>query len=234
MWYLLFLIQESLPVDSGPVYKETLAGRFPVEPFNTFSNFLFLGVCIYFALRVYRRGSRQVFLAFCLPVLLLGFIGGTVYHATRSAEIWLYLDWVPIVTLCLACSFYFAWKAGKLLWQKIVLCALVLGLPLIFRSIPWPQNMQISLGYIGTALGVLLPIVLYAARTRFTHFYGVVAAVLSFGIAISFRIFDSSLAILPMGTHWLWHSFGAVAVFFIMNYVYKDQTTINESSTENL
>ncbi|MGA8854131.1 MAG: hypothetical protein WB492_08135, partial [Christiangramia sp.] len=85
-----FLI--SFPQDSGPIYQETLAGRLPVEPFNTYSNIFFLIIIIYFSLRVYRDYKNHRFLAWSLPVLFLGFIGGTVYHATRSHDIWMYMD----------------------------------------------------------------------------------------------------------------------------------------------
>jgi len=26
-----------------------------------------------------------------------------------------------------------------------------------------------------------------------------------------------------MGTHWLWHTFGGIAVFFLLYYIYKDE-----------
>jgi hemolysin III len=45
---------------------------------------------------------------------------------------------------------------------------------------------------------------------------------LSFGAAISFRISDQSLDFLAMGSHWLWHTFGAIAVFLVMQYVFMD------------
>lgn len=109
----MFAGLQTFPQDSGPIYQETIAGRFPVEPFNTISNFLFLLIILYFSRKVYANYKQHLFLAYCLPVLFIGFIGGTLYHATRSAEIWLLLDWVPIVLLCIATAIYFCFKIGK-------------------------------------------------------------------------------------------------------------------------
>ena len=45
---------------------------------------------------------------------------------------------------------------------------------------------------------------------------------LIFAVAIAFRTLDNIMIILPMGTHWLWHTFGGIAVFFLLYYVYMD------------
>ena len=47
-----------MPNDRGPIYLETLMGRFPVEPWNTFSNLLFLALIVFWFLRV--RGHVPV------------------------------------------------------------------------------------------------------------------------------------------------------------------------------
>ncbi|MGA8853534.1 MAG: hypothetical protein WB492_05080 [Christiangramia sp.] len=218
-----FLI--SFPQDSGPIYQETLAGRLPVEPFNTYSNIFFLIIIIYFSLKVYRDYQNHRFLAWSLPVLFLGLVGGTVYHATRSHDIWMYMDWLPIVILCLAVSVYYTIKL-KATWQKrLLLIFIVLFLVLGIRLIPLPQHLKTSVGYIGTVIGLLLPIITYFYTTKLHHWGLVLLAFLSFGLAISFRILDNFVDLLPLGTHWLWHIFGALSVFFLMNYIYKDKLT---------
>lgn len=213
----------SFPHDSGPIYQETIPGRFPVEPFNTYSNLFFLAIIIYFSLRVYKDVARHKFLAWCMPFLLLSYIGGTVYHATRSHDFWMYLDWLPIVVLCFAVSVYFtarirtSWK-GRL-WLILIVLFLVVGV----RLIPWPVRVHTSAGYIGTVLGLVLPIFVYMYTKHFKNWQYIVFGILSFGAAISFRVMDSFVHILPMGTHWLWHSFGALAVFLLVSYIYYDR-----------
>ncbi len=222
----------TIPRDSGPIYQETLAGRLPVEPFNTYSNILFLLIIIYFSLKVYKDYKNHRFLAWSLPVLFLGFIGGTVYHATRSHDIWMYMDWLPIVILCLAVSVYYAVKLRVSRKKRLLLILVILFLVFGVRLIPLSPHVKTSVGYIATVVGLLLPIITYFYTTKLHHWGYVLLAFLSFGLAISFRILDNFVYIIPMGTHWLWHIFGAVSVFFLMNYIYNDKLTPLEFSSD--
>ncbi|MGA9325536.1 MAG: hypothetical protein WBV47_05780 [Salegentibacter sp.] len=220
---LILLALAAFPNDSGPIYQETIAGRFPVEPYNTFSNFLFLAIVIYFSVKVYGNYRQQRFLAFSLPVIFLGFIGGTVYHATRSHPFWLYLDWVPIMLLCFAVSIYFILKVDLKKRKKAAMITVVLLLIFGTKFLPWSPKIENSAEYIGTSLGLLLPLVVYLIRTHFRFSKYIFLAFGSFGVAITFRTLDRFLYFLPMGTHWLWHSFGALAVFFLVKYIYLDK-----------
>ena len=215
----------SFPGDSGPIYQETIAGRIPVEPFNTYSNLIFLAIIIYFSLKVYRDYENHRFLAWSLPILFLGFIGGTVYHATRSHDVWMYMDWLPIVILCLAVSVYYTIKLKATWKRRLLLILAVVFLVFGLRMIPWPVSLKTSIGYIGTALGLLLPILTYFYTNRLHHWGYILMAFLSFGMAISFRVMDRFVEIFPMGSHWLWHCFGALSVFFLMKYIYEDKLT---------
>ncbi|WBL22182.1 ceramidase domain-containing protein [Zunongwangia sp. HRR-M8] len=213
------------PNDSGPIYRETVLGRFPVEPFNTLSNIFFIAIVIYFSYRVYRNYREQWFLSFALPVLFIGWLGGTIYHATRSHEIWLLMDWVPIVILCLSSSLYFASKASNKKRQVVGLMVLVLFLVIGIKFIPFKTHGE-NYGYITSAIGVILPIAIHVWQTKFKHAKFMAFAVLSFIVAISFRALDRYIHF-SMGTHWLWHSFGAFTVFFLMKYIYLDAKTSN-------
>ncbi len=220
----------SFPQDSGPIYQETVNGRFPIEPYNTYSNILFLGIIIYFAFKVYKDFKHHRFLAYCLPVLLLSYIGGTVYHATRSHDFWMYLDWLPIIFLCFGVSVYFTVKL-KTSWKgRFLLILIVLLLVVGVRLIPWAQNVKTSIGYVATAVGLLLPIFVYMYTQHLKHWDMILFAVLSFIAAISFRVMDGFIYIMPMGSHWLWHSFGALSVFFLMNYIYKDKLKLKSET----
>ena len=222
----------SFPQDSGPIYQETMAGRLPVEPFNTYSNIFFLIIIIYFSLRVYSDYKNHRFLAWSLPILFLGFIGGTVYHATRSHDVWMYMDWLPIVLLCLAVSVYYTIKLNASRKKRLLLILLVLFLVFGVRFIPLAPHVKTSVGYVATALGLLLPIITYFYTTKMHHWGYILLAFLSFGLAISFRILDNFVYIIPMGTHWLWHTFGALSVFFLMNYIYNEKLTPVKQSSD--
>lgn len=228
----LLLYLEPFPNDSGPIYQETLAGRLPVEPFNTFSNIFFLMIILYFSFKVYANYSKHRFLAWSLPVLFLGFIGGTVYHATRSHDIWMFMDWLPIVILCLSVSLYYIFQLHISKLAKVIFTLTVLFLVLGVQFVPLPQHENTSIGYIATAIGILLPIVTYLISNKSIFWSYVLLAFLSFGVAITFRVLDNIIYILPMGTHWLWHTFGALSVFFLMNFIYRDRLGVSTVSSE--
>ncbi len=212
------------PLDTGPIYRETLMGRFPVEPFNTFSNLVFLFAIVYFSIRVYPSIHKHRFLAFAIPILTIGYIGGTIYHATRSHEVWLLMDWMPIMILCLSVVFYFVFKLYETWVARLLALVIILGFSFGIRLVPMPAGLRISLGYIITSITILFPIIGYLIKTKGYNRNIVFLAFLCFGIAIIFRSIDTfkELAFLQMGTHWLWHFFGGISVFYLMKYIYED------------
>lgn len=216
------------PNDSGPIYKETIAGRFPVEPFNTGSNLIFLFIVVYFGIKMYKSPQKHPFLLWILPIIGIAFVGGTIYHATRSAEIWLLMDWVPIMVASLAGVIYFIIKWTDNWLQRIILAAIIIGAFFSLRALPLPLHLRLSFGYIITALAIATPIVGYLHKTKWHNASDVVYAFSIFALAVLFRFMDKNmdLAFFWMGTHWLWHLFGGIAVFFLIRYIYKDITRV--------
>jgi hemolysin III len=210
------------PNDSGPIYLETVEGRLPVEPFNTYSNLVFLVLLVYWGTKIYKNPKQHLFLAWVLPVIAISYVGGTIYHATRSHEFWLKLDWMPIMLLCAALVIYFTFKLVQVWWGRALLIVLLLGASFLLRILPIPGSWRISLGYIITAITILLPLVWYLVRTQGENLVLVILSFAIFGIAIFFRSIDLTQTFFPMGTHWLWHFFGGVAVHFLIAYIFKD------------
>lgn len=221
---LQFLVQNPFPNDTGPIYKETIAGRFPVEPFNTYSNLIFLFIVIYFAIRIYREPKNQWFLMVTLPFIFVGYIGGTLYHGLRNEEAWLLLDWVPIRGLSFAAILFFIFK-WKDTWGKRLVFIAAIGLAFIgLRYLPIPTDLEHSIGYLISALTILIPIIGYLIKTKWRHSRPAITAFVIFGVAVLFRVLDKNMDfdIFWMGTHWLWHLFGGTAVFFILLYIFRD------------
>ncbi len=210
------------PNDSGPIYLETIEGRFPVEPFNTYSNLIFVAILLYWGSKVYKNPRQHLFLAFVLPIIAISYVGGTIYHASRSHEFWLRLDWMPIMLLCFALIVYFIFKVVHSWWQRLLLLILIFGTSFFLRILPIADTWRISLGYIITAFTILLPIIWYVIKTKRRNLILVVSAFAVFGVAIYFRSIDLNQTFFPMGTHWLWHFFGGVAVHFLIAYIFKD------------
>ncbi len=73
------------------------------------------------------------------------------------------------------------------------------------------------------ALTILIPLISHLVRTGWKDIGLFAGALVGFAVAIGFRSIDLRvpIAFLPMGTHWLWHSFGAAAVHLLMLYIYR-------------
>jgi hypothetical protein len=208
------------PADFGPIYAETDMSRFPVEPWNTCSNIVFLLILVLFVRLTRLDVRKHPLLVMSLPVLLVGFIGGTVFHATRSHNVWLFMDFVPIFVLTIAAAVHFWYELFGRMW----IASLITPVPVFafhaFRDfLALPRQIHISLGYLGLALGILLPATLFSFKNSGRHSLLLVSALLSFILAISFRLSDR-LMLLPMGTHFLWHIFGGVASLCMMYFIY--------------
>jgi hemolysin III len=220
--YLITFLQQLKPHDSGPIYQETEMNRFPVEPFNTLSNLVFICILVFFLRRIYKHPKNHVFLWIALPIIFISWIGGTIFHATRSHPIWLALDWMPIMLVCLLGIFYFISKIYREWWKRILFFIILVGVNFGFRKLSLPRGFAISVGYAITALSVLTPFFLYAYKTQWKNVRFLLIGMLIFTLAITFRTLDGKVVLLPMGTHWLWHIFGGIAVFFLLYYIYRD------------
>ena len=218
------LVQHLFPNDSGPIYKETIAGRFPVEPFNTYSNFIFLFIVLFFFLKIYKSPRHYWFLAITLPLIFVGYVGGTLYHGLRSAEIWLLLDWVPIRGLSFLAVLYFVFKWKDSWKQRIVFVIAISAAFIGLRYLPVPANIEHNLGYLINALSILIPVTGYLKKTNWRYAGWAFSGFLVFACAIGFRFIDQRMdfEIFWMGTHWLWHLLGGIAVFCILNYIFLD------------
>lgn len=214
-----------VPNDRGPIYLETVMGRFPVEPWNTFSNLLFLALIVYWTWRLMREGvGPHRFIAGALPVLFVGWVGGTIYHATRSANIWLFLDFGPIALLVVATAVFFWQRVGLAwLWIPFMVLGPVTAAMGTIVALDLPRSAGPYVGYPILALSLLLPVVCNLAREAWADRGIVIAALAVFSLAVTFRTLDSRalVEVLPTGTHWLWHSLGAGSVQLLILYIWR-------------
>ena len=213
-----------MPRDQGPIYLETVMGRFPVEPWNTASNLLFLAIIVFWFVRVRGEVRHHRFIAYSLPVLVVGWVGGTIYHATRSANVWLFMDFLPIALLVMAVAIFFWRRQGVRWWWVPLLVFGPFALVMTLMSVlDMPDAMRPVAGYPVLAFSILLPVLRYLWQSGGADWRLVVGALAMFVIAVTFRSVDGRLfvAVLPMGTHWLWHSFGAAAVQFLILYIWR-------------
>jgi hypothetical protein len=211
------------PNDPGPIYTETLpglaTGLLPVEPWNTWSNIIFVLLLIHIAWRTRVDYRRYTLIVMSLPILTIGIIGGTVYHATRSHVVWLFMDFMPIVILTSAAALVFwrevigSWPRAILLFLLVAVSGRALGFALAAE-----RSMQISLGYLSAALSILLPLAILVRRASWIGLGFLCGIVMTFAAAVACRMLDraGTTSPLPMGTHFLWHIFGGASVWMLM------------------
>lgn len=212
-----------LPPDGGMLYTETnMAQLFP-EPLNAITSGFFLAIALYWTVKMMGKFKSNPFLTYCLVLLYIGGIGGTVYHALRQWSVFIMMDWMPIMLLCVSAGVYFLAQSSR--WYYAVLMVLgYVGLQFYIRNWINPGNIHlfVNLNYALMASLVLLPVLKYLVYTNWKAGKWVAYALLSFALALTFRIADK-WAWLSVGTHFLWHSFGAVATFCMFNYIYLTQ-----------
>lgn len=219
------------PGDSGPIYAETELHRFIVEPLNALSAAVFVIIPLYWFFRLRGEYRRHLFVAAALPVLLIGGLGGTLYHAFRTSEVWLVMDWLPIVLLSLAASGYFLTRVlGD--WRKaggLILCIFLLQSALMHAARSWarvPKHVAINANYALLGAVILAPLAWLLVKTKFRHGVYPALAAASFAAALFSRVADRwedplMLGGYAAGTHFLWHVFGALACHFMLAYLYR-------------
>jgi hypothetical protein len=230
--------------DGGPRYVETPPDPFAegaplvAEPWNTVTATFFVWIALYWLWRVRGRFRDFPFLVGCMPILLAGGVGGTLFHGTRAAKFFFLLDVIPISLLGLAGALF---MASRLLGQRppLTRLALVCGVVVFYAVVnrlffaalgPMNRQLSINLSYASLASIVLVPVILVLWKTRFRHGGWVVSGVLSFAVAWVARLVDQySAGYLPMGTHWLWHTFGALTTAFMVTYFYRVEADVAEA-----
>ncbi|MEL6252717.1 MAG: hypothetical protein AAFR87_11950 [Bacteroidota bacterium] len=211
--------------DGGPIYTETDFSRFVVEPWNGVSAALFLLIVIYWITKLKGHWKERWFLSACVGILTIGGIGGTLYHAFRVSQVFLLMDWVPILILCLAGSGYFFYLYQRKWWGPFIWLSgafLIMGAnyTLSRNLASLPEQFSINFGYFLMALTILVPTYLLLNKTHFKAAKWVLYALIAFALALFFRISDG-WGLLPMGTHFLWHAFGAFAAHNMLMYLYE-------------
>nr|WP_315034025.1 hypothetical protein [uncultured Chryseobacterium sp.] len=217
-----------IPPDGGMLYKETDMTQLFPEPLNAITALLFLAIAIFWTLKMKGSFKKYPFLTYCLVLLYIGAIGGTVYHSFRQWPVFIMMDWMPIMLLCLSAGFYFLAQSMKWYYAVVmVLVYLILMLGLRNWMLIDNPSLFININYAIMASFVLFSVVSYLIYTQWKAGKWVGFALLSFALALTFRIVDKSEG-LSFGTHFLWHTFGAVATFCMFNYLYLTRNAIRK------
>ncbi len=217
------LVQVFAP-DGGELYTETnLNNTFP-EPLNAATSLLFVALAVFWLVRLKYFNHQHLFLSFASWVLLIGSIGGTVYHGLRLSAIFIWMDWLPIAILCVLGSVYFWNLAAKNWYLGWILVALLVGTEYIILNSTQSKHpdfaQNLNYGIMGAML--LFPLGIVLARNHWREWRLILLAFSTFGIALFFRVADS-WKIISTGTHFLWHIFGAIATLSLFLFIYREK-----------
>jgi len=217
---MLLLLKFRAP-DGGLLYTETNLNSLLPEPLNTLTSCFFFLLAVYWIVRLKGFTSRHSFLSIASWLLLIGSVGGTIYHGLRKYPVFILMDWLPILLLCIMAS---AWFWIKVLQSPAAAAAVFIIFFLIEAAIYYlrkqeGEHLAANLNYAFMAAMVLIPVILYLIKIRFFQAKWVFAALLSFCAALFFRIADA-WPLLHFGTHFLWHIFGVIAVYSMFRFIY--------------
>ena len=213
--------------DGFPPNAETVAGGFPAEPLNAISNLGFLLVLVYWALKTKFRIRLYPVIVITMPLMFCALVAGTMHHILRSDKVWhsitLLCIFFAVVNACV-----YLWYRVTESWMKSFLC--VMAVPLVFRlflaSLTFPEKISVAVVFVVMALAMLIPAVVHCMRNHLKNLELLVISSLAFMIALIFREADANLVgIMPLGTHFLWHIFGAVSLFYLLKYLFITDKT---------
>ncbi|MCF8364689.1 MAG: ceramidase [Bacteroidales bacterium] len=208
--------------DGGSLYFETDFDHWFVEPWNAFSSLTFLIPVFYLLWKLRGHHREYAFLIFwAAPLMAIGGLGSTIYHAFRASQFFLFMDFVPIALLTISVSIYL-WLKVLPHWLWVVLIILVsVGLRFIAFAI-FSGSARINTSYFLTGMMIFIPSIIFLLRTRFYEIKNLTFGATFLALALFFRYADDfSPPLLPNGTHWLWHVSTSVGAIFLAAYLAK-------------
>lgn len=215
-------IDYSFVTDGGPIYHETMPGRFIVEPWNAYSSLVYL-IPVMLLLLAMRPNFRKhgFVLFFALPLLFLGGIGSTLYHAFRSERWLMALDVLPMFLLSLGVAWYFLKKLIGNWYIPLLLIFAAAGLRAFFFA-TFPIQAAINIGYFIVGVIIFIPAFLYARKTGGHALAFLIAAAALLSAALFFRMYDDRPEqFISAGVHWLWHIFSAAGAWMSGLYLIR-------------
>lgn len=210
-----------IPTDGGPFYAETDLTALIAEPWNAISSLAIVLPGVYWAIYLRWQLRKFMFIYCCIPLLVIGGIGSTLYHAFRSSNWLLVMDVLPQILLTLAVGFYFWIKVIPQKWLSLTIIGFFLGLRFFFFEI-MESEQAVNLGYFTTGTMIFLPVLMFLKNNHFRHLGDTLLSLLFLVLSLVMREVDGLFTnLLPMGTHFLWHAFSGVGAFYLARLLYK-------------
>ena len=219
--YIPLILLQQIPVDGGPIYAETDLQKFISEPWNAISSLMIAAPAIFWGIKLRGKHREYLFLTLCLPLLFLGGTGSALFHAFRSSRLLLLMDVLPTALLTFSVGIYFWHKIVKH-WYWIILVVIPFILIRFWLFEVLPDHTAINVSYFVTGSMIFLPILFYLIQTRFHYYTDILFSVSMLSASLIFREVDPyPISWLPMGTHFLWHTFSGIGAFYLGSYLFR-------------
>ena len=198
-------------------YCERIGPGLLAEPLNAITNasFLIAAWAAWFLARRLGRLSTGVQVLIWLAVSVG--IGSGLWHTLANAGT-LILDIIPIL-LFLVWYFWLYLRCVARMPTSLVVAAIVAFLVVSTLAQGFANVLHGAL-YYTPALLLLLSLGVFHARKRASGRYLLLAAAGADALALVFRTLDQDVCpILPIGTHFLWHSLNGLAAYLAMRCI---------------
>ena len=216
--------------DFGPVYAETNWDAIIKEPFNALTAALFVALAVVWLVRLHPARQQHRFVYWGMWGLLIGGLGGSVYHAFRAHWAFLALDALPIGILGVATAIY---AIRRLTRDWLWILAPIFAVATLRAAIGYllPGTFAINSGYALLGLAMITPLVLLAIRAKRGLWDRLVPGAGLFALALACRAGDLYASrYLSIGTHGLWHLFAAGAVWLLILFLVETRDVPIEAS----
>ncbi|PKP32327.1 MAG: hypothetical protein CVU00_11890 [Bacteroidetes bacterium HGW-Bacteroidetes-17] len=226
---LTILLQQksSLITDFGPMYHEFHADALIKEPWNAYSSIFFLVPVLFWAIKLRGHYRENWIIILLLPLLLLNGVGSTFYHAFRSSNFFLIMDFAPAMVMSLIIGAYLWAKVFEKWYWGLLMIVFAFFITRFFSG-TLADSLKISrinISYLMNGTIFLAPALIILFKSNFYKWAYVIISIFLLIGAIIFRSLDYPTPnpfpeIMPQGTHFLWHIFTALAVFSMGYYFY--------------
>ncbi len=204
-----------MPFDSIDLYCERVAPGPWGEPLNVLSNLAFLfAAWRLWRSDVWRRGAWDVRLLVGL-LAAIG-VGSALWHVV--AQRWaMWADVLPIALFVSAYLLVFLLRIARVAWPLALLLFLAFGALhlVLWQAVP-AQVLNGSVPYLPAVAAAWL-IAVRMAATPWPGGRGAAWAAGLLAVSVALRSIDlMACAVLPFGTHFLWHLLNALALYLLI------------------
>ena len=193
------------------LYCERIDPGFLGEPLNMLSSMAYVFVAAAFLWMVKNKPKDIHYRNMAIIAVSVG-ATSTIFHAWPM----IFTEFFDLIAVSLFAVYFFWYAVQKLLNTSPVITWVAMGaLGGAFGACAYfitDENIRNHTMVFG--IFAILCLMLIDARFRLAKYY---AALGLFVAAIASRMLDTPLCnMVPIGTHWLWHIFSAIAVFFLL------------------